>query len=170
MWPLNVSATVRDQLMICIAWGVAVPVVLFIYNNPQLYLRACDCTSGAWKITPNLSLKKNLLCMFQVCLSFNPQSTMLASGSMDRTAKLWDIETGEEIGTMTVGAGYMMCSVFVISNAIRVFLLHVVDASRARLCAAGGVPIAYLGTHLVGPRDTIRRSSAWPSTSRETGC
>ncbi|NXR97712.1 DAW1 factor, partial [Oxylabes madagascariensis] len=35
-----------------------------------------------------------------VCLSFNPQSTLLATGSMDTTAKLWDVETGEEVATL----------------------------------------------------------------------
>lgn len=38
----------------------------------------------------------------QVCLAFNPQSTMLATGSMDTTAKLWDIQTGVEICTLGV--------------------------------------------------------------------
>jgi dynein assembly factor with WDR repeat domains 1 len=32
-----------------------------------------------------------------VCLSFNPQSTIIAAGSMDSTAKLWDVETGTEL-------------------------------------------------------------------------
>ena len=33
-----------------------------------------------------------------VCLqlSFNPQSTLIATGSMDNTAKLWAVDTGEE--------------------------------------------------------------------------
>ncbi|NXQ18622.1 DAW1 factor, partial [Peucedramus taeniatus] len=35
-----------------------------------------------------------------VCLSFNPQSTLLATGSMDTTAKLWDVEKGEEVATL----------------------------------------------------------------------
>ncbi|NWU45915.1 DAW1 factor, partial [Hylia prasina] len=35
-----------------------------------------------------------------VCLSFNPQSTLLATGSMDTTAKLWDLEKGEEVATL----------------------------------------------------------------------
>ncbi|NXO34831.1 DAW1 factor, partial [Locustella ochotensis] len=35
-----------------------------------------------------------------VCLSFNPQSTLLATGSMDTTAKLWDLEKGEEVTTL----------------------------------------------------------------------
>jgi len=33
-------------------------------------------------------------------LAFNPQSTVLATGSMDNTAKLWDIESGREICTL----------------------------------------------------------------------
>ncbi|NXS74058.1 DAW1 factor, partial [Pandion haliaetus] len=36
-----------------------------------------------------------------VCLSFNLQSTLVATGSMDTTAKLWDIEKGEEIVTLS---------------------------------------------------------------------
>ncbi|NXB95822.1 DAW1 factor, partial [Vidua chalybeata] len=35
-----------------------------------------------------------------VCLAFNPQSTLLATGSMDTTAKLWDLEKGEEVATL----------------------------------------------------------------------
>ncbi|NXX69596.1 DAW1 factor, partial [Spizella passerina] len=35
-----------------------------------------------------------------VCLSFNPQSTLLATGSMDTTAKLWDLEKGEEVASL----------------------------------------------------------------------
>jgi len=29
-----------------------------------------------------------------VCLSFNPQGNIIATGSMDNTAKLWDVDTG----------------------------------------------------------------------------
>ncbi|NWT87036.1 DAW1 factor, partial [Lanius ludovicianus] len=36
-----------------------------------------------------------------VCLSFNPQSTLLATGSMDTTAKLWHLEKGEEVATLS---------------------------------------------------------------------
>lgn len=38
----------------------------------------------------------------QVCLAFNPQSTLVATGSMDATAKLWDVESGEEVATLSV--------------------------------------------------------------------
>lgn len=37
-----------------------------------------------------------------MCLAFNPQSTLVATGSMDATAKLWDVESGEEVATLTV--------------------------------------------------------------------
>ena len=37
-----------------------------------------------------------------VCLSFNPQSTLVATGSMDTTAKLWDIHSGHEVATLAV--------------------------------------------------------------------
>ncbi|NWV33840.1 DAW1 factor, partial [Grantiella picta] len=36
-----------------------------------------------------------------VCLAFNLQSTLVATGSMDTTAKLWDIEKGEEVATLS---------------------------------------------------------------------
>ena len=32
-----------------------------------------------------------------VCLSFDPHGLLVATGSMDHTAKLWDVETGQEI-------------------------------------------------------------------------
>lgn len=32
-----------------------------------------------------------------VCLSFDPHGILVATGSMDNTAKLWDVETGQEI-------------------------------------------------------------------------
>ncbi|NXV99897.1 DAW1 factor, partial [Fregetta grallaria] len=47
---------------------------------------------------PTFSIQHFLL---QVCLSFNLQSTLVATGSMDTTAKLWDIEKGEEIVTLS---------------------------------------------------------------------
>ena len=37
-----------------------------------------------------------------VCLSFNPQSTLIATGSMDTTAKLWNIADGKELHTLAV--------------------------------------------------------------------
>ncbi|TKS81190.1 Dynein assembly factor with WDR repeat domains 1 [Collichthys lucidus] len=40
-------------------------------------------------------------CFSKVCMAFNPQSTLVATGSMDATAKLWDVETGEEVATLT---------------------------------------------------------------------
>lgn len=38
----------------------------------------------------------------QVCITFNPQSTLVATGSMDTTAKLWDVESGHEVSTLAV--------------------------------------------------------------------
>lgn len=32
-----------------------------------------------------------------VCLGFDPHGILVATGSMDHTAKLWDVETGQEI-------------------------------------------------------------------------
>jgi WD40 repeat protein len=37
-----------------------------------------------------------------VCASFDPQSTCVATGSMDTRAKLWDVESGKEIATLKV--------------------------------------------------------------------
>ena len=37
-----------------------------------------------------------------VYVSFNPQSTLIASGSMDMTARLWDVEHGVEKATLAV--------------------------------------------------------------------
>ncbi len=34
--------------------------------------------------------------------SFNPQSTLIASGSMDMTARLWDVQHGTERATLVV--------------------------------------------------------------------
>ncbi len=53
--------------------------------------------SNAGAPIPPLSLTP-----LQVCLAFNPQSTLIATGSMDRNAKLWDVETGVEVATLTV--------------------------------------------------------------------
>jgi len=35
-----------------------------------------------------------------VCVSFSPQSDLIAMGSMENTAKLWDVEYGTERGTL----------------------------------------------------------------------
>ncbi|KAG7265976.1 hypothetical protein CRUP_022681 [Coryphaenoides rupestris] len=36
-----------------------------------------------------------------VCLAFDPQGVLVATGSMDTTARLWDVEGGEEVATLT---------------------------------------------------------------------
>ena len=37
-----------------------------------------------------------------VCLSFDPHGRVVATGSMDNTAKMWDVETGKELHTLLV--------------------------------------------------------------------
>ena len=37
-----------------------------------------------------------------VGVSFNPQSTLVATASMDHTAKIWSVKTGEELHTLAV--------------------------------------------------------------------
>lgn len=32
-----------------------------------------------------------------VCLSFDPHGMLVATGSMDNTAKIWDVESGVEV-------------------------------------------------------------------------
>lgn len=45
------------------------------------------------------------------CLAFGPNSRTLASGSSDKTVRLWDIETGEESpGSPLNGHGYHVCA------------------------------------------------------------
>jgi len=39
-------------------------------------------------------------------VAFNPQSTVVATGSMDTTAKLWDVQKGAEISTLSVSAQF----------------------------------------------------------------
>lgn len=35
-------------------------------------------------------------------MAFNGQSTLVATGSMDNTAKLWDVQKGHEVATLHV--------------------------------------------------------------------
>lgn len=60
------------------------------------YLKIWDCNTG--KLCHTLVGHEYEI----VCISFDPQSVMVASGSMDHTAKLWDVETGKEILSLRV--------------------------------------------------------------------
>ena len=46
------------------------------------------------------------------CVAFSPDSRCLASGSMDRTINLWDVETGECIDTLNGHEGWVTCVAF----------------------------------------------------------
>lgn len=59
-------------------------------------LDLCSCLMGTCSVVHIPSFG------FQVCLAFNPQSTIVATGSMDTTAKLWDVQKGAEISTLSV--------------------------------------------------------------------
>ena len=37
-----------------------------------------------------------------MCVNFNPQSTLVATGSMDTTGRLWDVVNGTERATLAV--------------------------------------------------------------------
>lgn len=48
-----------------------------------------------------------------MCVAFNPQSTIVATGSMDTTAKLWDVQKGAEVSTLSVSISilhYVICT------------------------------------------------------------
>ena len=52
----------------------------------------------------------NLHSSAQVCLAFNGQSTLVATGSMDNTAKLWDVQKGHEVATLHVSCFFVTLS------------------------------------------------------------
>jgi hypothetical protein len=62
------------------------------------------CVGGWWFPAPYLIsiavLGGAAVCRATARSSFNPQSTMVATGSMDNTAKLWAVDTGEELATL----------------------------------------------------------------------
>jgi WD40 repeat protein len=41
-------------------------------------------------------------------VAFHPNGKQLASGSCDNTAKVWDLETGQEVETLRGHIGYVM--------------------------------------------------------------
>ena len=41
-------------------------------------------------------------------VAFHPSGRQLATGSCDNTAKVWDLETGQEVETLRGHIGYMM--------------------------------------------------------------
>ena len=63
-----------------------------------------------------------------VCLSFNPQSTLVATGSMDTTAKLWDVHSGHEVATLAVDY-VIQCSLVIIyfrDILLKLFVCHLI--------------------------------------------
>uniref|UniRef100_A0A3P9BJS4 Uncharacterized protein n=1 Tax=Maylandia zebra TaxID=106582 RepID=A0A3P9BJS4_9CICH len=59
-----------------------------LYNMGGLRLALFDKTCKLW------CAETEIVCIMIVCLAFNPQSTLVATSSMDTTAKLWDVESG----------------------------------------------------------------------------
>ena len=61
--------------------------------------------------------------LWQVCLSFNPSSSLIATGSMDTTCKLWDVEKGVE--TVSLGVCCLFSSFFFFLFIFFIWLLCV---------------------------------------------
>ena len=51
-----------------------------------------------------------------MCVAFNPQSTIVATGSMDTTAKLWDVQKGAEVSTLSVSISILHYVIPVCTN------------------------------------------------------
>jgi len=77
--------------------------VKFIDVNPPSLCLSLSLSA----FTPHLLSGFRVYAPLQVCLCFNAQSTTIATGSMDKTAKLWDIESGDELHTLTVSYSCM---------------------------------------------------------------
>ena len=48
-----------------------------------------------------------VIALLQVCLSFDNSSTLIATGSMDQTVRLWDVQTGQEVLCLLVRIGFL---------------------------------------------------------------
>ena len=68
---------------------------------------------------------------WQVCLSFNPSSSLIATGSMDTTCKLWDVEKGVETVSLGVCCPFFL---FIFSFGYFVYCLAFVVFSSFCCC------------------------------------
>ena len=70
-------------------------------------------------------------------VEFSPNGTFLATGSGDNTAKIWDVESGQEILTLPGSEGGVLGAAFSLSDdgahlavssadgVVRIFFLHI---------------------------------------------
>jgi len=63
------------------------------------------------------ALLRLLSMSMQVGVTFNPQSTLVGTASMDTSARLWDVETGKEVSSLQVCIQlYLLIIIIELSN------------------------------------------------------
>ena len=66
-----------------------------------------------WRVTDDKEFRTFLGDFALVnCIVFNPDGTLLASGSADRKIKLWDVKNGQGFMTFTGHSGGVNCIMF----------------------------------------------------------